>query len=342
MECARLWCESRREEMRRLQERLDGAPKLAGFSRRVGTCFAERIALWLPGHGIRRLLVATEFAVQLLSFHFSIRLVPRRPTSTALPPSAMMATGAPSSPLLALPSELRLDIIKLILNPDPSKSQQLYHDRRGSSLDLTFSILLVNRQIHLEALPLLYNTPIYELYLATPVVSQCGGGYYPDRGEIEQEPPALFGTPKVPRLLKICGPDHSEPGGLIYPHCFRKLRHIKIITSKDAIFGASMCGPYFSHIGELILQILRHLAKESASTGVGKSLDVLVLSDDILGGWRDARPSLLGLSKEDIPEKPKEMIKLLKKVGRVRKISVNETVVADGKLQDRDVNLDSF
>lgn len=78
---------------------------------------------------------------------------------------SMPAMSSTASPLLALPLEIRTAIYSHLLT---ARLQPilLYHTQPGKpqpSLPLYCSILLVSKQIHYEAAPVLYNTNIYEL-----------------------------------------------------------------------------------------------------------------------------------------------------------------------------------
>ena len=58
-----------------------------------------------------------------------------------------MTASSQASPLLALPSELRIEIYKQLLNPDPERVHTLYHDKHGreASFGLDPVILRANK-----------------------------------------------------------------------------------------------------------------------------------------------------------------------------------------------------
>ena len=184
-----------------------------------------------------------------------------------------MVSDVQASSLFTLPLELRTKIYEKLLNPDPERVHTLYHDRRGreASFNIDPTILRINKQIYSEAISILYDTISVRINLDTPVIRQCTGGEYPD--EIV-DPPSLFredteGTveiaSKLPRRTRDRRLDFealfgSTAQGYIYPHCFQRLRKIHLVTERDAIWGASMGGSYFSHTGKLVLGILRLLA----------------------------------------------------------------------------------
>ena len=185
-----------------------------------------------------------------------------------------MASSFQASLLVTLPLELRTKIYKQLLSPDPARVHTLYHDRHGreASFNIDPTILRVNKQIYSEAISILYDTISVRIHLATPVVRQCTGGKYPDK---LVDPPGLFRTDteatveaanKLPRRTRDRSLEFealfgSMAQGYIYPHRFQRLRKIHLVTSRHAIWGATMRGSYFSHAGKLVLRILRLLAK---------------------------------------------------------------------------------
>ena len=189
-----------------------------------------------------------------------------------------MVSDAQALSLFTLPLELRTKIYQELLNPDPERVHTFYHDRRGreASFNIDPTILRVNKQIHSEAIAILYDTINVRINLATPVVRQCTGGRYPDK---LVDPPSLFredaeanveiaNNPprrKRARRLEFEARFGSMAQGYIYPHCFQRLRKIHLVTSRHAIWGATMCGSYFSHAGKLVLRILRLVANGQAT-----------------------------------------------------------------------------
>ena len=74
-------------------------------------------------------------------------------------------------------------------------------------------------------------------------------------------PPDLFRT------------DTNE--GIIYPHCFQRLRYIEVVTAHCAVWGTCFGGSYLTHIAQLILNILRVLAEEegtASAAGCGEGI----------------------------------------------------------------------
>lgn len=135
------------------------------------------------------------------------------------------------------------------------RSYMLYHDRgeRQQKLLLHVQILRANKQINAEATPVLYEQNAFLIDLSSRVTRQCRGGLYPDhRGN----PPYLFRAdghnPK---------PHFREPG-LIYPHCIQRLANMEIILSAGSVWGSSYSGEFFTHIGELLLELLQLLAHD--------------------------------------------------------------------------------
>lgn len=94
-----------------------------------------------------------------------------------------MAATTSASPLLALPLELRTKVYEQLLVPENGSVQVIYHDRRGRSQSSDYhpAIIHANRQIHDEAMSVLYDRFVFRIELTTPVVQQCTGGYYSDR-----------------------------------------------------------------------------------------------------------------------------------------------------------------
>ena len=190
-----------------------------------------------------------------------------------------------ASPLLALPSELRIEIYKQLLNPDPERIHTLYHDRHGreASFGLHPNILRVNKQICSEAISILYDTARVRIYLGTPIrphflLENIDSNY----SDGLDDPPALFRfddedafEPEImlPRLSPLeCVPStvkrlkiqrRLEPAaGYIYPQCFQRLRNIQLVTSTPAIWTFDWGGAFFSHTGLTVLRILGLLAEK--------------------------------------------------------------------------------
>ena len=169
-------------------------------------------------------------------------------------------------PFLALPLELRMVVYKELLSPNMGTTLLLYHDRSGRSekLDTHPSILQVSSQIHIEAFPVLYDHNIFEIDLSSTVVRHPPGSEFPGTRSDHHLP--LFRSDTAPNNLPVkpkgrCVFAHSTPSGLIYPHCFQRLRQLTLVTSHGAIWGPGFIDDCFSTTGDLVLEILRYLAK---------------------------------------------------------------------------------
>ena len=238
-----------------------------------------------------------------------------------------MATNTQTSPLLALPLELRISVYKQLLNPDPGRVHTLYHDRHGreAPFDIDPTILRVNKQIYSEAVSILYDTASVRIYLGTPVVMQCTGGNYADdiddppdlfRADSEEEfKPAnkldQYNPPSTVRDLQFEGSLGSTAPGYIYPHCFQRLRKLHLVTSRHAIWGDSQCGSYFSHTGQTVLRILKLLAEEQ----VTKSPITKRLTFTIQPDWRTVEAELL-IRNGEMDSKTRAVVGLLKALKR--------------------------
>ena len=238
-----------------------------------------------------------------------------------------MSGPTQASPLLALPLELRTKIYQDLLSPEPARLHALYHDRHGRepSFDIHPTILRVNKQIYSEAISILYDTANVRIDLATPVVVQCTGGYYPD--DIV-DPPDLFRAcseeasksaneldwrtaPSVVEGLEPQRQLESRARGYIYPHCFQRLCKIQLVTSRHAIWGDSQCGSYFSHIGQTVLRILKLLAEQQAwKSPMTKHLKITLQPD-----WRTVESELL-MRNGVMDGKTKAIVGLLKALKR--------------------------
>ena len=238
-----------------------------------------------------------------------------------------MAATTQASSLLSLPLELRTKFYEQLLAPDPNGVHTLYHDRHGreTSFGIDPTILRVNKQIYSEAVSILYDTADIRIYLATPVVRQCTGGNYPDK---IADPPDLFrkdseeavkstdkpGRRTAPSTVKgrrFKGVLESRAEGYIYPHCFQRLRKIRLVTSRHAVWGASMGGSYFSHTGKTVLRILRLLAEEQVS----KSPMTKRLKFTFQPDWRTVESQLL-MRNGEMDNKTKAIVGLLKALKR--------------------------
>ena len=260
----------------------------------------------------------------------------------------------PKPPVFTLPLELRTKIYKELLSPDPGRVYTLYHDRNGRETCFNFdpAILRVCRQSHEEAIPLLYQNT-FEVYLATTVVRQCGGGFYPDR--LPSPPPLLrtdasspaqiasqsdpspsSSTSEGQEYLTEC---HSQLGnhGIIYLRCFQRLRHIRLVTARAAIWGQSMGGHFFTITGRQILNILDNLCCE-ATSAVHKSLEFIVNPD-----WR-TKYGIFRVGRTDATDgRALEMMALLGKIRATRIVNIEEKVRSTPvKLERKQIDIDSF
>lgn len=265
-----------------------------------------------------------------------------------------MAVCIQASPLLALPSELRTKIYQNLLSPDPARVHTLYHDRHGkeASFDIDPTILRVNKQIYSEAISILYDTADVQIYLATPVVAQCTGGNYPDR---IVDPPDLFrasgeyaspsaavdwrGALSVTDGLEPERLFESTAQGYIYPHCFQRFCKIQLVTSREAIWGATRFGKYFSHTGKTVLRILKLLAEEQAwNSPLTKRLKIILQPS-----WRTVQSEML-MRNGEVNGRTKVIVGLLKALKRRTDIEIEveegafTTTLRELKMEEAEVD----
>lgn len=91
---------------------------------------------------------------------------------------------------------------------------------------------------------------------------------YADSRRGRSTPPYLFRS----EALEQSTPRYFDPEqpGFIYPHCLQRIANIEIALSAAAIWGSShqgRSGGFFSHIGRLLVEILRLLAMETERDG---------------------------------------------------------------------------
>lgn len=250
------------------------------------------------------------------------------------------------SPLLALPLELRLIIYEQLLSPGPRNVYTLYHDRfrrdafpgKKSTerrcrkqrkviyhpIDTTLLraihsfepvILQVNRQIHSEAIPILYERNRYRIYLATPHSLQDTGGNYPVDPAV---PAGLFRTDTV-EIVKIVGEANASspasPSGclnskeqlealkarMIYPRSFRRLRHINLISARDAIWWDFDGGYCFLDVGRTIWKILQVLAGAHATEARSKQHLTFTIQEDWLTYGEEPQKAHNDMDRETRP-----------------------------------------
>ena len=207
---------------------------------------------------------------------------------------AAQATMTRKSYLLSLPLELRAMIYIELLCPNPRTTKLLYHDRKARlpSLDLYPQILRLNKQIYHEAYSYLYNNQ-FELQLLSPIPHSCMGSSYrkhPDpengqprvRGETLIAPPLFRSDPASVWLPHRDG--RIAPDGLMYPRCFKRLRHIEIKVSINSVLASCRSGFRFSFTGDLLLDILCLLISEDtySETRTGAARVVIVKNDSPL------------------------------------------------------------
>lgn len=256
-----------------------------------------------------------------------------------------------SPPLFVLPCELRMKIYAELLCPDPLRLYTLYHDRQGRdpSFNLHPNILSVCKQAHDEATSLLYCNNIFEIYIATTVVRQCTGGIYPD--SIPDPPPLLREDDAlmVQSVSARCslpvrnstraGASCIELGspGMIFLHCLRRMRHIRLVTSRGAIWGQTRRGEVFSSPGKLLLRILQDLAGEAPMTP-RKSLDLVVHPD----WWTKYGIFQPGNTDAKDRKEAVEMLALLQKIQRTRAMILEEKIFSNelGRLETKLVDID--
>ena len=166
---------------------------------------------------------------------------------------------------LALPPELRVQIYEELLCPRTVRVLTLYHDRRGRGRDFNIHtvILRITKQIYYEASWVFYSYNTFEIMLTSDVMYKLCKWNYSDT---RVDPRPLFRQEKINLDLRHV-PWQGGPvpllRGIIYPHCFQRLRHLRVVTTQSSVWGWSMReGHYFSRTGELILEILQSLVGE--------------------------------------------------------------------------------
>jgi len=257
--------------------------------------------------------------------------------------------------LFSLPLELRLKIYEELLCPRPEKPLQLYHDREGrrTPMNLHPSILAVNKQFYDEAIALLYERNIFEISLTTPVVQQCTIRQYPD----SLDPPDLLRRDATsgsssesglkPSLFPLLAkrrkqmqpprPGFTDPG-VIHPKCLRRMRHIRLLTSRGAIWAQSMAGYFPAPTGEAILEILSLLPCEG-TPHIPKVLDFRVLPD-----WQ-TKHGIFALGDTDARDhKALEIARELRNVKRTRTVNLEEKArsASTGKLEAIQIDVERF
>lgn len=181
----------------------------------------------------------------------------------------------------SLPFELRMEVYKLVLSPDPERLQILsvHHHlpRTNTVLNIHPVILQTNRQAYTEAASIPYDCNKFLVTVRT-------ARFFPPGGPI-------YHAPSPMGLLRI---DSTTPNthartndtttnlltatalGLIYPHCLRRLRYILLLTS-----GLGTPNDAYTYTGEMILDFLRIL-RDDVPPVSGEPAKVLKLG----GHWR--------------------------------------------------------
>lgn len=152
-----------------------------------------------------------------------------------------------SFPFFCLPLELRLHVYSelLIQSNRPSDSvaepRIVWHDRQGlqKRIPVYPQILLASKQTNTEAASILYENNILKIDISS---DWCGSPQYLFRSDVPQR--------------------YFDGPGDIYPHCLRRIANIEVILSTQAIWVSSASGYYFSHIGDLLVEVLKVLAQD--------------------------------------------------------------------------------
>ena len=248
----------------------------------------------------------------------------------------MEAMFTKTFPFLSLPLELRMVVYIELLGSNMGRTLPLYNDQSGRSekLDIHPSILQVNSQIYVEASPVLYDQNIFEIDLSSTVGRHSAPGEFPETRSDHLLP--LFRCDTAPNNLPVepngrCVFAHNRSSGLIYPHCFQRLRQLELVTSYGAAWGKGSKYNCFSITGDVILEILRNLAKRNAHGGnckktftVTTKLCVRRLEENIFA-VEVSNP--IGTANDD--RRPREEEKvilnvLLQAVSKQRKVTLKE------------------
>lgn len=238
----------------------------------------------------------------------------------------------PVSPFLSLPLEICHIIYDELLVCKADSPRLLYHDRLGrhEKLFLNPQILRANKQINAEATSVLYKQNSFQIDLSTRVV-KCAGGMYPGRHRAPNPPYLLRMHTRIPGI-------YFRRPGLIYPHCFQRLASIEIIISADSVWGSGRRCSFFSHVGELVLELLQILADDRTDqfSRTKKRLGLTVKKNWVpsFGGQGlfvldrgDVRPMLAepwGVGGNERQQFLDRMVPVIESLSRKRDISINE------------------
>ncbi len=235
-----------------------------------------------------------------------------------------MAMSWPQSPLLALPQELRTKVYEELLCLAPGEVhtiKRLWHDRTGRRVPVSLypSILRVNKQIHFEAIPLLYDSDVFELDLAR---NNCLSIGYDSLGSILQ-----IDTASIPLRSDEPAPVDTNlvngyATGFIHAHSLQRFRHIWLRTSQAAIWGdvgdQRFCCP---HTRLLIIRILQLLSEHRcAATSVRPTFKFIVVPD-----WL-TQYGVFAVGRSDMKDKSDVvgMLQLFREIQQTRSVLVEE------------------
>ncbi len=244
-----------------------------------------------------------------------------------------MAMSWPQSPLLALPQELRTKVYEELLCLAPGEVhtiKRLWHDRTGRRVPVSLypSILRVNKQIHFEAIPLLYDSDVFELDLAR---NNCLSIGYDSLGSSRVHS-NLFQNDTASISLRSDQPApvdtnlvNGNATGFIHAHSLQRFRHIWLRTSQAAIWGRAddvgdqrLCCP---HTRLLIIRILQLLSEHRcAPTSVRPTFKLIVVPD-----WL-TQHGVFAVGRSDMKDKSDVvgMLQLFREIQQTRSVVVEE------------------
>ena len=180
-----------------------------------------------------------------------------------------------SFPMLALPLELRFQIYRELLSPDPGRCYILWDvkNRREAAFNIYPAIVQVSKQTYSEAISILYDNNNFQVNMSRPMIyPDCEQRTdvklfrrFPSSGRsITNTNRPLLNPVKIDFKGQKTLPALTLVPGLIYPHAFQRLRHIELFTYL-VVTGPRSKPPYLSFpVPQIttILEILRILAKE--------------------------------------------------------------------------------
>ncbi|KAL8976790.1 MAG: hypothetical protein Q9177_006772 [Variospora cf. flavescens] len=227
---------------------------------------------------------------------------------------------------LSLPLEMRHLVYDQLLISPLSQPCLLYHDRTGRTdpLHLHPHILRANKQINFEATSKLYEGNAFKIDLSTQVARNCTPGRSSARYAVPQG--------LIHKAPSESPQRYSRSPGLVYPHCLRRLADLEIIISSGSIWGSALGGSFFTHIGSLVLELLRLLAEDAAEDAaeprslVKKRLTLKVekrWDTSLIFGRQNMRAFGIGLMIVD-PALQERAIPLLKALEERRDVRIRE------------------